>query len=122
LKIQPITLIRSTTDATPLPQPLLPHVQPQYYAAIIAAEAIGSQGDTRIAELTINDSSVTGYAFYEGSRLVRAVFVNLNAFLESSSTRGQTHLDLAFASGSVKSATLKRLAIGSVAVLSIVKS
>ncbi|KAF5359624.1 hypothetical protein D9756_003262 [Leucocoprinus leucothites] len=109
--IQPLTLTRSTTDATPLPKPLPPHVQPQYYAAIIAAEAIGPSGNTRMVELTINDSSISGYAFYEGSRLARAVFINLHAFLTSSSSRGKTHLDLTFANGSARSATLKRLTI-----------
>lgn len=113
-QIQPATLPRSITDATPLPKPLPPHVQPLYYAAIIAAEAIGSSGNTHTVELTINDSSVSGYAFYEGSRLVRAVFLNLRAFLTGGSKRGEIHLDLTFADGSAKSATLKRLAIGSV--------
>ncbi|KAJ3558263.1 hypothetical protein NP233_g11543 [Leucocoprinus birnbaumii] len=109
--IQPVTLTRSTTDATPLPNPLPPHVQPQYYAAIIAAEAIGSSGNTRIVELTISDASISGYAFYEGSNLARAVFINLRAFLSTSTSRSQTHIDLTFGNGSAKSATLKRLAI-----------
>lgn len=110
-QIQPVTLTRSTTDATPLPSPLPPHVQPQYYAAIIATEAIGSSGQARIVELVIDDPSIAGYAFYEGSRLARAVFINSRAFLNSSSSRTRTHLDLSFASGSATSATLKRLLI-----------
>ncbi|KAL9714254.1 hypothetical protein Ac2012v2_002564 [Leucoagaricus gongylophorus] len=108
---QPSTLTRSTIDATPLPNPLPPHVQPQYYAAIIAAEAIGSSGNTRMVELAITDSSITGYAFYENSRLARAVFINLHAFLSTSSSRGRTHIDLTLVNGSAGSATLKRLAI-----------
>jgi len=107
-------LTRSTIDATPLPNPLPPHVQPQYYAAIIAAEAIGSSGNTRMVELAITDSSITGYAFYENSRLARAVFINLHAFLSTSSSRGRTHIDLTLVNGSAGSATLKRLAIKSV--------
>ncbi|KXN91627.1 hypothetical protein AN958_12479 [Leucoagaricus sp. SymC.cos] len=109
--IQPVTLTRSTTDATPLPEPLPPHVQPQYYAAIITAEAIGARGNTRIQELSINDPSIAGYAFYEGSRLARAVFINSHAFLKSSSSRGQIHLDLTFTNGAATSAKLKRLTI-----------
>lgn len=112
-----MTLTRSITDATTLPRPLPPHVQPQYYAAIIAAEAIGSSGNTDIVELTIDDPVIAGYAFYERSRLVRAVFINSRAFLKSSSDRTRTHLDLTFAHGSPNSATLKRLAIASVVLL-----
>ncbi|KAF9446613.1 glycoside hydrolase family 79 protein [Macrolepiota fuliginosa MF-IS2] len=109
--IQPVTLTRSTTDATTLPSPLPPHIQPQYYAAIVANEAIGSSGKTRIAELTIDDPNVAGYAFYEGSSLSRAVFINSRAFLQSSPSRSLIHVDLTFADGSARSATLKRLAI-----------
>jgi len=110
-------LTRSTVDGTPLPNPLPPHVQPQYYAAIIAAEAIGKSGNTHMVELTITDSSITGYAFYEKSRLARAVFINLHAFLSTSSSRGQAHVDLTLVNGSVGSATLKRLTIKSVRAL-----
>jgi hypothetical protein len=114
-----VTLTRSTTDATPLPDPLPPHVQPQYYAAIIANEAIGSSGDTQIVELTIDDPVIAGYAFYEQSRLARAVFINSRAFLTSSPTRGSVHLDLDI-DGSVNSATLKRLTIASVLMLPVI--
>lgn len=106
---------RSTIDASPLPTPLPPHVQPQYYAAIIAAEAIGSGSQPQIAELNIDNPTVSGYAIYEGTRLVRAVFINLKAFMKSATgARGKVTVSFDFVGGGVGSATLKRLAIQSV--------
>ncbi|KAL0954722.1 hypothetical protein HGRIS_003675 [Hohenbuehelia grisea] len=112
--IQPATLTRSTLDASPLPAPLPPHIQPQYYAAIIAAEAIGSSGATRATELVVNDALVAGYAFYEGNSLKRAVFINEKAFTRSSANRTSVTIDLNFTSGgsAPRLMTVKRLQIG----------
>ncbi|KAG7092120.1 hypothetical protein E1B28_008494 [Marasmius oreades] len=109
--IQPATLTRSILDGSNLPTPLPPHVQPQYYAAIIAGEAIGKSGSTQISELSINDSRITGYAFYERGVLKRAVFINLQAFLSGTSgARPSVHLDFSV-SGKTRT-TVKRLTIG----------
>ncbi|KAJ3510881.1 hypothetical protein NLJ89_g4418 [Agrocybe chaxingu] len=94
--IQPATLTRSILDGSPLPSPLAPHIQPQYYAAIIAAEAIGSTGTTRAVELTISHSRVAGYAFYEGGTLVRALLINSQAFFVGDTQRESIHVDLGF--------------------------
>jgi len=112
--IQPLTLNRSILDGSPLDSPLLPHVQPAYYAAIIAAEAIGSSGSTGAIELLINNSRIAGYAFYEDDVLVRAVFINSQAFLASDTDRGCVHIDLNFyGSGFVpRTMSIKRLSIG----------
>ncbi|KAI0293794.1 glycoside hydrolase family 79 protein [Russula brevipes] len=109
--IQPISLTRSILDGSQLAQSLPPHIQPLYYAAIIAAEAIGPSGSTHIVELTLNSTQISGYAVYESSALVRAVFINSVAF--TSGTRGSAHLALDF-SGTGKrptSAVVKRLSI-----------
>jgi hypothetical protein len=87
-----VTLTRSILDGSQLPQPLPPHIQPSYYAAVIAAEAIGPSGFTGVVELEISEAQVSGYAFFEGAVLARAVFINLNAF--TSGTRGSVHIDL----------------------------
>jgi hypothetical protein len=116
-QIQPVTLTRSTLDGSELPSPVPAHVQPQYYAAIIVAEAIGKTGSSRIQELVINHPQISGYAVYEGKRLVRAVLINSKAYLSASSKRTSVHLDLGFtgrgAHAPVKM-TVKRLAIKSV--------
>ncbi|KAJ7475686.1 glycoside hydrolase family 79 protein [Mycena latifolia] len=90
------------------------HVQPQYYAAIIAAEAIGDSGKTQAVELNINNARVSGFAFYEGRALKRAVFINSLAFLKGTTTRTSIHLDLSFSGSGTKptSFSVKRLIIG----------
>ncbi|KAJ8073455.1 hypothetical protein PM082_011731 [Marasmius tenuissimus] len=113
--IQPATLTRSILDGSELPEPLPPHVQPQYYAAIIVAEAIGKSGNTQIAEIPIDNDRIAGYGFYENGALARAVFLNSQAFLEESgdSTRPSIHLDFDIpGSDGPTDMTVKRLAIG----------
>ena len=111
-QIQPITLTRSILDGSPLATPLAPHVQPQYYAAIIAGEAIGPCGHTRVIELSINNTRVSGYAFFDGIALKRAVLINSEAFLTTTTTRTSVHVNLAFVgTGAPTSMTVKRLAI-----------
>ncbi|TFL04901.1 hypothetical protein BDV98DRAFT_561154 [Pterulicium gracile] len=111
--IQPVTLTRSILDATPLPQPLPPHVQPQYYAAIILSEANGN-APTQLAEITVNNPQITGWAFYEGGTWKRALFVHLGAHLSSSGFRPVERLNLGFSGtgSSPRNMTIKRLAIG----------
>ena len=88
-------------------------MQPAYYAGLIINTFIGSTGSSRSVELTVNDTNVSGYAAFEGSKLVRAVFVNLHPWLVSSTgTRPSVHIDLAFTGGSkTGSATARRFLI-----------
>ncbi|THV07040.1 glycoside hydrolase family 79 protein [Dendrothele bispora CBS 962.96] len=112
--IQPITLTRSTINASDLPEPLPPHVQPPYYAAIIAAEAIGNTGDAQVVELNVDNERVAGYGFFVGGTIVRAVFINSEAFLSTEEgERGSVHVDLEFGGESgPTSMDIKRLTIG----------
>jgi hypothetical protein len=94
-----------------LPQPLPAHIQPEYYAAIITGEAIGKNGNTQIQELILNDPHLTGYAFYEGGNLARAVFINLKAYT-GATVRTSVNLNIGFTGSSAPlSMTLKRLAV-----------
>ena len=110
-QIQPVTLYHSTLNATVLLPPRPPHIQPQYYAAIIAAEAIGNSGNTQVIELNIADTTVSGYAFYEDGQLKRAILINLRGFFTTTSTaRESTHVILNLGSDSVSSEmNVKRL-------------
>ncbi|KAF7330407.1 Glycoside hydrolase family 79 protein [Mycena venus] len=110
--IQPVALNRSILDGSPLSTPLPPHVQPPYYAAIIAAELRGSKDKVQISEIAINDTQVAGYAAFEGGELVRAVFINSKAFLQGNTNRSSVHLDLVFTGKGPETMTIKRLAIG----------
>ncbi|KAJ7674165.1 glycoside hydrolase family 79 protein [Mycena rosella] len=111
--IQPVALSRSTLDGSPLSSPLPPHIQPPYYAALIACELRGSEKDARIAEIKVDDARIAGYAAFENDRLVRAVFINSQAFFEvNNASRTSVHLDLAFSGTRPRKMTIKRLAIG----------
>ena len=109
-----MALTRSIRDGSSLVRPVLPRIQPQYYAAIIAAEAIGKNGNVRVDDIDIDDRRVTGYAFYEGTKLARAVFINLNPYELGKGQRSSVRLDLQFVSkGQPKPLVMqvKRLAI-----------
>jgi len=112
--IQPAVLTRSTLDGSALAVPQQPHIQPQYYAAIVAAEAIGHSGQTQATELIIDDARISGYAFYESGALKRAVFINSLAFLQGATNRTSAHLDLSFSGTGTKPTafSVKRLVIG----------
>jgi hypothetical protein len=87
---------------------LAPHIQPQYYAAIVIDTLLGksARSSTRIAEIPIGTTNtapgnsvaaqyVSGYAAYKHGILARAVFINLRAYLSSSTTpRGSFNLDV----------------------------
>ncbi|KAF7967476.1 hypothetical protein HWV62_34077 [Athelia sp. TMB] len=113
--IQPVSLNRSIIDGSVLPTPLAPHVQPAYYAAIIAADAIGSSGATKSVELVINNAYLAGYAFYEGGTLARVLLINSKAYLTTTNTaRGSLKVNLDFRGFGTtpKTMRIKRLTIG----------
>lgn len=80
-----MTLTRSIIDGTTLSEPLPPHIQPAYYGALVAAEAIGKTGASSIVELQINDTTLAGFAIFEEKALKRAVLIDSTAFLLTSS-------------------------------------
>ncbi|KAJ3930263.1 MAG: hypothetical protein NXY57DRAFT_898435 [Lentinula lateritia] len=86
--IQPLTLTRSILDGSPLSAPLPPHIQPQYYAGIVAAEAIGRYGNTLISELPIDNPQISGYSFYDDSQVKRLVLINHTPYFQADATAG----------------------------------
>ncbi|EIM91055.1 uncharacterized protein STEHIDRAFT_128057 [Stereum hirsutum FP-91666 SS1] len=96
--VQPVTLNRSILDGSTLSKPLAPHIQSAYYAAVITAEAIGPSGSTQAVELTVNNSQVSGFGFFENGNLARAVFINLNAFT-GDKARASVHVVPSFVGG-----------------------
>ncbi|KDR78214.1 hypothetical protein GALMADRAFT_155191 [Galerina marginata CBS 339.88] len=111
--MQPVTLTRSPLDGTTLATPLAPHIQPQYYGAIVAAEAIGNKGNTRAVELNIDNIRIAGYAFFDGTKLARVLLINSQAFLSTdTSPRTSIHVDLGISGkGAPIKMTVKRLSI-----------
>ncbi|KAI0751852.1 glycoside hydrolase family 79 protein [Daedaleopsis nitida] len=93
--IQPVALNRSIIDNTPLDPPAPPQVYPSYYGGLVVNTFIGASGSSQISELNVNDTNVSGYAAFEEGRLVRAVFVNLHAWLKNSAgARPSVHIAL----------------------------
>ena len=77
----------------------------------MVAEAIGSSGDTTIAELDVlANSQIAAFALYEGGTLVRAVFVNLKAY-EGGSGRSSVHITPQMAEGGYDTMQIARLSI-----------
>ncbi|KZV85884.1 glycoside hydrolase family 79 protein [Exidia glandulosa HHB12029] len=108
--MQPVALNRSITTGEPENTPA--RVQPTYYGAILIAEAVGTSGTTSIAEISINDSRIAGYAIYEGTKLVRAVFINSQSWPSGSTgARPAVKIDLLCLGTPVTTATVKRLKI-----------
>ena len=55
----------------------------------------------------MNDANVSGYAAFEGGQLARAVFVNFNAWLTTSTgTRPSVHIDFGGRTGSARARRL----------------
>ncbi len=86
---------------------------------MIAGEAIGKSGDAQAIELSIDNTRLAGYAFYEHGALARAVFINSRAHF-ANATRSVIHVGLDFSGTSTTKpakAHVKRLAIGYVFTL-----
>ncbi|KAI0676340.1 glycoside hydrolase family 79 protein [Trametes maxima] len=114
---QPVSLNRSITNGSPLDPRQPPHIQPLYYAGLVIGTLVGNSDNSRIVELTVDDNNVTGYAVFEGDRLVRAAFVNLHAWLSGSTgERPSVHFDFDNFAGAGSArredVTVRRLAIG----------
>lgn len=113
-------------DGSPLSPPSQPYLQPTYYGGLVVNTAVGHRaapGTTKVVELEISEPNLSGYAIFERGKLVRAVFINLNAWLkgdEGARERNVYHIDLGFASAGegerldlgAKEIRLKRLDIG----------
>ena len=104
----------------------MPHIQPSYYAAIVAAEAIGNANGVRAVELAIDHLRLAGYAFYERGekeKLAKVLLINSQAYFGTNGSetlpntrRGYIHIDFQFLRGNSLFAppqrmTIKRLAI-----------
>ncbi|KAL8283989.1 hypothetical protein RQP46_005102 [Phenoliferia psychrophenolica] len=71
-----------------------PHILPAYHAFIIANEAIGTSGNSFVAELGTSNNSVAAYGIWEGSKLARVVLINSLIFLPDTGARDSITLPL----------------------------
>lgn len=56
------------------------HIGPLYLAALVVAEAIGTSGNSFVAELTSTNNSISGYGIWENKRLARLVLTNHDTY------------------------------------------
>lgn len=119
MQIQPVELTRSILTGEPLDEAIPAHVQPTYYAAVVASEARGKSSNVRAVELDIDNERIAGYAFYDSKGdVARAVLINSEAYLreQESEERSKVHVTLDFAGSEgakwkSKRMKVKRLAI-----------
>ncbi|KAJ9121284.1 hypothetical protein QFC24_004620 [Naganishia onofrii] len=65
-----------------------PHVLPVFYGALVVNEAIGTSGNSCVAEIGTDSATVSAYGIYEQSKLARIVVINSEMHLPSqNSTR-----------------------------------
>ena len=113
-------------DNSPLSPPSQPYLQPSYYAGLVLNTAVGGKaalGLTKVVELEISAPNLSGYVIFEMGKPVRAVFINLNAWVKSDEgvrERSSYHIGLSFTSAddgkmldsAPKKIRVKRLDIG----------
>ncbi|KAJ9092041.1 hypothetical protein QFC21_007021 [Naganishia friedmannii] len=77
-----------------------PSIHAPYYGAIVLAEAIGREPGTYIVELASIHRYISAYGIYSKSgKLVRAVFINSEPYLDVAKDRPVTEIDMKAGSG-----------------------
>jgi hypothetical protein len=113
---------REASDAPPIPHPLIrlsnrynwfdpvaitgisggtsadardaPSIHAPYYGALVVAEAISSSPNSTIVELASIMPHISAFGIYESGKLVRAVFVNSQVYMNASVPRERTTVEL----------------------------
>ncbi|KAJ9112852.1 hypothetical protein QFC19_000407 [Naganishia cerealis] len=87
-----------------------PAIHAPYYGALVLADAIGKEEDTRIVELACILPHVAAYGIYTQHKgLVRAVFINSETYLDPNAARPVTEIELQGLPDSVVGSKVKRM-------------
>lgn len=78
--LQPSTLAGTGVDDG-LNRQSRPHIAPLFNSFLIVAEAIGTAGNSYVAELGTSSGSLSTYGVYENGALKRVVIVNSQVYL-----------------------------------------
>jgi hypothetical protein len=84
-----------------------PHIGPLYYAYLVVGEAIGTSRNAWVSELGTTNTSISAYGIWEDTKLVRAVVVNHNAYVNATAPRNSYNVN--FVNYNVNVATVKTL-------------
>ncbi|ORY31073.1 hypothetical protein BCR39DRAFT_593571 [Naematelia encephala] len=101
---QPVAGVDDGTNTTSRP-----HILPAYYGFLITNEAIGSSGNSYVAEIQTTNQSIAAYGIWEGGKLVQAVVINNTPYYDITTRRPS--FDVAMDGFSGGSATVKRLSV-----------
>lgn len=107
--IQPTTLNNTSPLLDDgLPTSNRPHIMPLYHAFLIVNEAIGTNGNSYVAELGTSTNQLATYGVYENNNLVRLILINTQVYTEGTSG-GRAGLNVTLAGyKSGQYATIKR--------------
>ncbi|KAF8207564.1 hypothetical protein K438DRAFT_1755592 [Mycena galopus ATCC 62051] len=112
LLVDPTRCVEFTRSGwIPVIDPLLPHVQPTYYAAVVVAELRDPMKSPNIRNCDQRHEDCW-ICSVQRKRTCPCSFINSQAFLQGNTNRSSVHLDLALAGKGPETMTIKRLAIG----------
>jgi hypothetical protein len=60
-----------------------PHILPAFYGALVVNEAIGSSGQSCVAEIGTDSSTLSAYGIWEKDTLARVVIINSEQYIPS---------------------------------------
>ncbi|KAJ9120910.1 hypothetical protein QFC22_002845 [Naganishia vaughanmartiniae] len=77
-----------------------PSIHAPYYGALVLAEAVGMEPGTQIVELASIHRYISAYGIYsKDGKLIRAVFINSEPYLDASKPRPVTEIELKTGTG-----------------------
>ncbi|KIR40778.1 hypothetical protein I307_02213 [Cryptococcus deuterogattii 99/473] len=87
------------------------HILPAYHAALIVNEAIGTNGNSYVAEISTANDNVVAYGIWENEDLVRMVVTNTEVYTTDDETaqQGRNKFEINLVGAEGRNATVKRL-------------
>ncbi|ADV23898.1 Hypothetical Protein CGB_H2500W [Cryptococcus gattii WM276] len=106
---QPVATDADHDDGTNMTQRA--HILPAYHAALIVNEAIGTSGNSYVAEISTANDNVVAYGIWEDEDLVRMVVTNTEVYTtdDEESQKGRNKFEVNLVGVQGRNATVKRL-------------
>ncbi|KNX50054.1 hypothetical protein CNBG_9274 [Cryptococcus deuterogattii R265] len=106
---QPVATDANHDDGTNMTQRA--HILPAYHAALIVNEAIGTSGDSYVAEISTANDNVVAYGIWEDEDLVRMVVTNTEVYTtdDEAAQKGRNKFEVNLLGAEGRNATVKRL-------------
>lgn len=106
---QPVTTDVDHDDGTNMTSRA--HILPAYHAALIVNEAIGTNGNSYVAEISTPNDNVVAYGIWEDGNLVRMVVTSTEVYTtdDEDAQEGRNKFELNLVGVEGRNATVKRL-------------